>query len=131
MRLAYPGAFAAMFAEGMWRGGAGGMLPAAGIALFVAAKALKWWAMASLGPAWTFRVIVVPGAPLVGAGPYRVMRHPNYVAVLGELIGAGLLTRSAIAGPLSILIFAPLLWKRIAVEESALRPPSRAAGRHR
>jgi methyltransferase len=92
----------------------------AGAILFSAAKLLKWWAVASLGPAWTFRVIVVPGAPLVDAGPYRAMRHPNYVAVMGELIGVALMAGAAIAGPLSALLFGLLIGKRIAVEEEAL-----------
>ena len=61
---------------------------AAGLAVFfVGTKALKWWAILTLGPSWTFRVIVVPGAPLIASGPYRFVRHPNYVGVVGELIG--------------------------------------------
>src|ERR1041384_4961263 len=58
MRVVYPGAFVAMFVEGAVRGAA--PLPAlgAGAAIFLAAKALKWWAIVSLGPFWTFRVIV-------------------------------------------------------------------------
>ena len=57
--------------------------------VFAGAKALKWWAIDTLGGAWTFRVIVVPDAPLVARGPYRWLRHPNYVGVLGEFIGTG------------------------------------------
>src|ERR1044071_7840385 len=63
MRVAYPGAFLLMIVEGSVRGGASAALFASGAAVFVFAKALKWWAIAALGPAWTFRVIVVPGAP--------------------------------------------------------------------
>ena len=89
MQVAYPGAFLAMIAEGAVRGGAPGLVAAAGAVVFALAKALKWWAILTLGRAWTFRVIVVPQAPLGRPGPYRFMRHPNYVGVVGELVGVG------------------------------------------
>jgi methyltransferase len=54
------------------------------IALVVAANALRWWCIATLGPRWTARVIVLPGMPVVKAGPYRWFAHPNYVAVVVE-----------------------------------------------
>src|SRR5262245_58554632 len=87
MQIAYPASFLAMIVEGTMRGASSGTLFTAGAALFCAAKALKYWAIGSLGPAWTFRVIVVPGGPLVSSGPYRYVRHPNYLAVVGELVG--------------------------------------------
>jgi len=121
MRVAYPGAFLLMIVEGIVRGGASAALFASGAAVFVFAKALKWWAIAALGPAWTFRVIVVPGAPLVAGGPYRLMRHPNYVAVLGELVGSALMSAAPIAGAVGTAGFALLLRRRIAVEDRMLR----------
>ena len=51
------------------------------LVLVVLAQALRWWCISTLGPQWNTRVIVVPGATLVAAGPYRLLRHPNYVAV--------------------------------------------------
>ena len=54
--------------------------------LFILAKALKWWAILSLGRSWTFRVIVVPGDAPVASGPYAWLRHPNYV---GRRLRAG------------------------------------------
>ncbi len=54
------------------------------IALVVAANALRWWCIGTLGPRWTARVMVLPGLPLVNAGPYRWFAHPNYVAVVVE-----------------------------------------------
>lgn len=45
----------------------------------------RLWAMTSLGPRWTTRVIALPGAPLVGRGPYRFARHPNYLVVALEI----------------------------------------------
>lgn len=121
MRIAYPGAFLAMIVEGLTRNGSPPFLFASGIVVFVLAKALKWWAILTLGRAWTFRVIVVPGDSLVAAGPYRRLRHPNYVAVVGELAGAALMTGAAIAGAVGTVLFAFLLRKRIQVEERALR----------
>lgn len=121
MRVAYPAAFVAMIAEGFARGGAPSPAVFAGAALFVASKALKWWAIATLGPFWTFRVIVVPGASLVSGGPYQYLRHPNYVAVVGELVAAALMTGAIVAGPIVTAGFGLLIVKRIAVEERALR----------
>jgi methyltransferase len=120
MRVGYPAAFLAMIVEGWWRGGGASDSGDLGVKLFLAAKALKWWAIATLGQSWTLRVIVVPGAPLVRTGPYRFMRHPNYVAVAGELTGVALMTRAVIAGPLVTAWFVWLMLKRIAVEERAL-----------
>ncbi|MER7547209.1 isoprenylcysteine carboxylmethyltransferase family protein [Spirillospora sp. NPDC127506] len=54
------------------------------LALAAASQALRWWCIASLGKRWNTRVIVVPGMPLVERGPYRRLRHPNYVAVVAE-----------------------------------------------
>jgi methyltransferase len=121
MRFVYPAAFLAMLAEGAIRGGPTPSLFAAGALVFAAAKAVKWWAIVALGPAWTFRVIVVPGAPRVARGPYRWIRHPNYVGVLGELAGAAAMTGAPIAGAASLVAFSGLLVRRIAVEDQALR----------
>jgi methyltransferase len=93
---------------------------AAGAVMFVLAKALKWAAVAALGPAWTFRVIVVPGAPLVEGGPYRYVRHPNYVGVLGEIAGVALMTGAMVSGPLSLVVFGAILARRLIVEGRAL-----------
>src|SRR5712692_9806605 len=120
MRVAYPAAFLGMIADGLSRHGPSLSALAAGSALFVAAKAVKWWAIWTLGPFWTFRVIVVPGTPLVFEGPYRYVRHPNYLAVFGELIAVALMTGAVVAGPLAVIGFALLILKRIAVEDRAL-----------
>ena len=121
MRVAYPASFVAMIGEGWMRGVPAAPLFAAGAALFVAAKILKIWAIRSLGSFWTFRVIVVPGARIVGDGPYRYVRHPNYIAVVGELVGVALMTGALVSGPLVVIFFGALMARRIAVEERALR----------
>ena len=90
------------------------------LAIVLASQSLRWWCIASLGRQWNTRVIVVPGLPLVTRGPYRLLRHPNYVAVVLE--GAALpLVHSAwiVAVGFSVLN-AALLARRIQVEEAAL-----------
>ncbi len=120
MAVAYPVAFLAMIVEGALRGGPPPLVFAEGLGVFAAAKALKWWAIQSLGESWTFRVIAVPGGARVATGPYRYLRHPNYVAVAGELVGAALMAGALITGPLGTTVFMALMLRRIAVENAAL-----------
>ncbi|MBA3295351.1 MAG: hypothetical protein H0U19_00295 [Acidobacteria bacterium] len=120
MQLCYPGAFLAMIGEGFLRDARVDDAGAIGLALFAAAKMLKYWAMRTLQERWTFRVLVPPGSSRVAGGPYRFMRHPNYAAVLGELAGIALMTHAWIAGPAGIALFAVLIRRRIRVEERAL-----------
>ena len=56
------------------------------LALFVVLQGLRVWVLATLGPYWTTRIISLPGAPLVRRGPYRFLRHPNYMVVAGEIL---------------------------------------------
>src|SRR5580692_7438857 len=98
-------------------------IPALGwtmLAVTVAANALRWWCIATLGERWTARVIVLPGAALVRSGPYRWFAHPNYVAVIVE--GAALpLTGSAwITACAFTVLNAALLTVRIRCETGAL-----------
>jgi len=120
MRLAYPSAFVLMGIEGLARGSVSGGSLLAGLAIFTAAKALKFWAIASLGIRWSFKVLVLPDAPLVSSGPYRVLRHPNYVAVTGELIGVAVAVVAPVAGAIGTVIFVWLMRRRIQIEERAL-----------
>jgi methyltransferase len=88
--------------------------------VFVAAKCLKYWAIASLGPRWTFRVLVPPGSASVTTGPYRFMRHPNYLGVMGELLGTALMAQAPVTGLLALMGFGALILARIKIEEGAL-----------
>ena len=119
MQVAYPGCFLAMIVEGWLRGPGPAVGVAAGAAVFVAGKALKYWAVAALGQYWTFRVLVLPGALPVVSGPYRWLRHPNYAGVAGELAGVALLAHAPLAGLLSIGGFGALMVARMRVEERA------------
>jgi methyltransferase len=120
MALVYPGAFVAILAEGLLRGAAVDGWFAAGLAVFAASKALKYWAIATLGPRWTFRVLVPPGSARTSAGPYRWIAHPNYLAVAGELAGAAIAMHAPVAGPIAVAGFGLLMWRRITIEETAL-----------
>lgn len=121
MRIVYPGMFLAMTAEGVQAPPAGPALVAIGMAVFLAGKLLKWWAILALGRLWTFHVLVLPGAPLVTSGPYRLMRHPNYVGLMGEIAGVALMMRAPFTGIASAIVFGALLAARIRVEERLLR----------
>jgi methyltransferase len=120
MQWAYPSCFIAMAIEGAITGPSSTNVLASGLALFGLAKALKLSAISALGGRWTFRVLVPPGAPLVATGPYRVMRHPNYLAVIGELAAFALIVWAPISGALALAGFGWLIAKRIRVEERAL-----------
>lgn len=120
MRIAYPGGFVVMAIEGALSGPAPFAVIAAGLVVFGVAKALKAWAIASLGPRWTYQVLVPPGAPLVVAGPYQFLRHPNYLAIYGEILGAALIVRAPLTGLVFLIGFGWLIRRRIAVEDRAL-----------
>jgi methyltransferase len=120
LAIVYPGLFVLMAAEGAVAGPSPDVLLVAGLAVFVAAKILKLWAVTTLGPRWSYRVLVLPSAPLVTTGPYAYLRHPNYAAVFGEIGGFALMVGAGITGVVSLVAFAVLVRKRIAVEEKAL-----------
>lgn len=120
MRWAYPLSFVAMGVEGALTGPAPRELMMYGLALFGAAKALKLWAISSLGSRWSFRVLVLPGAPLVTTGPYRFVSHPNYLAVAGEIASVAVIVWAPIAGVLATIGFGWLMLKRIRIENIAL-----------
>jgi len=130
MQVAYPAAFVLMAGEGLARGGPDPVWLAAGVGLLLAAKALKLWVIRALGPLWSFRVLVLRGHPMVATGPYRFLRHPNYVAVAAEIVGCALAMGAILTGAVSLLVFAALLARRIRVEEDAIRAahPGRRPG---
>lgn len=90
-------------------------------ALVLAAQALRWWCITVLGRRWNTRVIVIPGLSLVAAGPYRWLRHPNYLAVVIEGIALPLVhTAWLTAIAFTVLNAALLLGFRIPAEDRAL-----------
>ena len=90
------------------------------IALMVVFQLLRLWVVVTLGPYWTTRVITLPGAPLVTSGPFRYLRHPNYMIVVGEIAVLPLaFGEVGVAVVFSVLNAAMLAW-RIRVENAAL-----------
>lgn len=88
--------------------------------VYGALQVLRIWTMVSLGRFWTTRIITLPGAPLTLRGPYRYVRHPNYIVVAGEIAVLPLIfDRYWIAAIFSVLN-AGLLYQRIRTEDAVL-----------
>jgi methyltransferase len=86
----------------------------------LAAETLRWWAVATLGRRWNTRPMVIPGAPVATGGPYRYVRHPNYVAVTIEMAALPLVHTAWITALVWSAANALLLARRIPLEEAAL-----------
>lgn len=93
----------------------------AGAALALAlATMLRWWVLATLGPRWTTRVLWLTGTPRLSGGPYRFLRHPNYLAVVVEIAALPLLAGAFVtAAVFSVLNGLLLVW-RVRVEEATM-----------
>ena len=92
------------------------------LSLFILLQAMRLWIVATLGTFWTTRILTVPGAPLIRRGPYRFLRHPNYLVVIGEIALLPLTFGEwRIAVTFSVLNLTLLAW-RCRVEDAALAP---------
>jgi methyltransferase len=91
------------------------------LAVFVILQGLRLWVLATLGPRWTTRIIVLPDAPLVKEGPYRFVPHPNYCIVAAEILVLPLCFGLVWYGIVFSVVNAMVLWIRIRAEETALR----------
>lgn len=106
--------------------------PALGVpmlALALAAQGVRGWTVRALGPCWNARVIVVPGSAVVTTGPYRFLRHPNYLAVAVEGVAIPLVHGAWLTAAVFSLLDAALLAVRIRCEERALEAHCPGAGR--
>ena len=112
----------------LWLGSLLALVPAATrpdgtlAALYVALQGVRLWAIASLGPYWSTRVVTLPGAPLVKRGPYRFLRHPIYAVVVAEIALLPLAFGAWLLALAFSLANAALLVLRIRVEAQALAP---------
>jgi methyltransferase len=91
------------------------------LALVVGAQVLRLTVIRALGPRWTTRVIVIPGHARIRSGPYRFLKHPNYVAVVVEGFALPLVHTAWLTAALFCAANLPLLGVRIRCEERALR----------
>ncbi|MDQ0337776.1 methyltransferase [Caldalkalibacillus uzonensis] len=91
------------------------------LAVFGLAQSLRVWCLLSLGRFWNTRIIVLPGAKVVTRGPYRFIRHPNYVVVLLEFVSLPLLFQAYVTACLFTVLKLILLAVRIPLEEKALQ----------
>jgi methyltransferase len=99
--------------------------PAFVVALF--AQGLRYWVVSTLGRRWNVRIFVWPERPPVTAGPYRFVRHPNYVAVIAEILFVPLIHGAYVTAIVFSLANAALLRVRIRAEERALGASYEAA----
>ena len=90
------------------------------LAIFVVLQGLRVWVLATLGPYWTTRIITLPGAPLVRRGPYRLLRHPNYTVVVGEIAVLPLVFGEYWVAVVFTILNALMLFWRIRQENTAL-----------
>jgi methyltransferase len=98
-------------------------IPAVGVPaliVFALANALRWWVIATLGPHWNVQVMRSLSLGVVTGGPYRFVRHPNYVAVFVELLALPLIHGAWVTALLGGVLHALVLRRRLAVEESVL-----------
>jgi len=90
------------------------------LAVFIGLQALRVWVIATLGPRWTTRIIILPGATLVAGGPYRFVSHPNYAVVAAEMAVLPLALGLPFYGLIFFLMNAAVLTLRLSVEAKAL-----------
>ena len=116
------GLHAAWLVAILWRMPAAAAINWPLLAVFVVLQGLRLWVLFTLGPYWTTRIITLPGAPLVRKGPYRFVRHPNYLVVAGEIAVLPLVFGEVWVAVIFSLLNAALLAWRIRQEEAALKP---------
>lgn len=113
-------AFHAAWIIGLWISAPGSEVNILWLALFALLQAMRVWVLQTLGPRWTTRIIIMPEKPLVVAGPFQYLRHPNYLVVALEIfilpLAFGLSWFAFIGGIINLGILAT----RIRIEERAL-----------
>ena len=110
----------ALWLSSLWIFGWGRPIGLGWLAVFLALQILRVWILATLGRRWTTRIVVLPGAPLVARGPYRVLSHPNYLVVIGEIATLPLCLGLPWLSLLFSIANAGILSVRIRAENAAL-----------
>ena len=95
------------------------------LAVLVVALALRWWVLSTLGDRWTTRIMLPPGERLITEGPYRWLRHPNYLAVVLEIVAIPMFHSAWLTAVIFSIANLLVLRVRIGVEDRVL---DRAAG---
>jgi methyltransferase len=90
------------------------------LALFLQAQFVRAWVLKTLGPRWTTRILVVPGAERIRTGPYRYLRHPNYLAIVLEFLSIPMLAGAFRTAVVFSLLNLLVLRVRIRAEEAAM-----------
>jgi len=99
------------------------LLPACALgmsALLAGAMALRYWVVATLGERWNTRIVYVPGETPLTGGPYRYLRHPNYVAVVLEIVALPMIHTAWITAIVFSIGNAYVLRARIQTENAAI-----------
>ena len=104
----------------LWIFGHDQPLNAVALLLYIALQGLRLWVMWTLGARWTTRIIILPGEPLVAAGPFRFLPHPNYAVVAGEIAILPLVLGLPWLAALFTVLNAAVLFIRIRAENRAL-----------
>jgi methyltransferase len=110
----------ATWLAGLWTVGHQRAVVAPLLLVFLLLQVARYWVLATLGRHWTTRVLVLPGAPPITAGPYRFVRHPNYLVMAGEIAVVPLALDLPLYALMFLIAFAGMLAVRIPVENAAL-----------
>lgn len=89
--------------------------------IFILAQVLRYWSIASLGYLWNTKIIVLKGSRLVSAGPYKYLKHPNYIAVITEILVIPLIFSCYITCIVFSILNIIVLTRRIKIEQTALQ----------
>ena len=112
----------ALWLGALWVFGRDQPVNVAALIVYLALQGSRFWVMRTLGGRWTTRIIVLPGEPLVSAGPYRFLTHPNYAVVAGEIATLPLVVGLPWLGVLFTILNAAVLVIRVRAENRALEP---------
>jgi methyltransferase len=104
----------------LWAFGRHQPLNVVALLFYLALQGLRFWVMRTLGSRWTTRIIILPGQPLVSAGPYRYLSHPNYAVVVGEIAVLPLVLGLPWLAVIFTILNAVVLVIRIPAENRAL-----------